>query len=268
MAADPSTSGLAPLAVAPYSAHSSPPKPRRILAVSAASRASPSGSRAMDRWTGPSRPPGLGGVPWRLPNRWPMPGRGDLQRLPPRLRRRRPRTGRHSQGAPRGLVPGGRLARRGGVPHAGGRAIGASMTNPPTECPRCHGHSFRTADSRLNRDGRRRRRYRCHSCDYRWTVWEDERSQSPPKKRQRRPLNPDEVRLILLSPLSSCSLARQLGCSHEAVCSVRRGDTHAGLWPEIPRQRARTGPSCVDRLQPLAWWIKSLQGRGAGGESQ
>jgi transposase-like protein len=120
------------------------------------------------------------------------------------------------------------------------------MTNPPTECPSCHGNSFRTADTRLNRDGRRRRRYRCHSCEHRWTVWEGERSQSPPKKKQRRPLSPDEVRLILLSALSSCSLARQLGCSHEAVCSVRRGDTHAGLWPEIPRQRARTGPSCFD----------------------
>jgi transposase-like protein len=120
------------------------------------------------------------------------------------------------------------------------------MTNPPAECPRCHGHSFRTADTRLNRDGRRRRRYRCHSCEYRWTVWEGERSQSPPKKNPRRPLSPDKVRLILLSPLSSCSLAKQLGCSHEAVCAVRRGDTHAGLWPEIPRQRARTGPLCLD----------------------
>jgi hypothetical protein len=31
----------------------------------------------------PRRTPGPGGVPWRLPNRRPMPGRGDLQRLPP-----------------------------------------------------------------------------------------------------------------------------------------------------------------------------------------
>ncbi len=125
------------------------------------------------------------------------------------------------------------------------------MSTPPTECPSCHGHSFRTVDTRPNRDGRRRRRYRCHNCEYRWTTWEGERDQSI-KKRQRRPLSPGEVRQILLSSLSSWILAKQLNCSHEAVCAVRRGDTHAGLWPEIPRQRVNvaqsrlTGPSCLD----------------------
>jgi hypothetical protein len=64
--------------------------------------------------------------------------------------------------------------------------------------------------------------------------------------RQRDPFTPDEVRLILTSPLSSPCLARQLGCSKQAICAVRRGRSHASVWPELPRRLSQGGATCLD----------------------
>ena len=76
---------------------------------------------------------------------------------------------------------------------------------------------------------------------------------------RRPPLTPDEVRLILTSSLGSPALAQQLGCSKQAVCAVRRGLSHADIWPDLPRRpTAGDRPSCY-RCQH---WARSACGLG------
>jgi hypothetical protein len=76
---------------------------------------------------------------------------------------------------------------------------------------------------------------------------------------RRPPLTPDEVRLILTSSLGSPALAQQLGCSKQAVCAVRRGRSHASVWPELPRRSAASGgPTCLE----CQHWARGACGLG------
>ena len=106
-------------------------------------------------------------------------------------------------------------------------------------------------ETRLLIDGGRRRRHQCHDCLYRWTTWVGQpprRGASPDARprRKRAPLTADEVLLILTSDLSATRLARELECSKQAVCAVRRGLSHAHEWPELPRVLSQGGRSCLD----------------------
>lgn len=121
----------------------------------------------------------------------------------------------------------------------------------PAECPGCHSSRTKVWDTRLLANGSRWRRHVCHDCNYRWTTWVGKRprrgrSSGAKHNRYRGPLSLEEVRLILTSPLSAGQLARELGCSKQAVCAVRRGLSHVNDWPKLPRQAAQTGPSCLD----------------------
>ena len=110
-------------------------------------------------------------------------------------------------------------------------------------CPVCSRNAIDVLESRLCANGTRRRRYVCLGCDHRWTIWDGPRPRrghapgaGPKKRRHRPPLSPEEVRLVLTSPLNCTAMARQLGCSKQAVSLIRRGQIHADLWPELPRQ--------------------------------
>jgi hypothetical protein len=59
------------------------------------------------------------------------------------------------------------------------------------------------------------------------------------------PLTEDDVRLILTSPESLASMARQFGKSTQAISQVRLGITHQNLATDLPRRApARSCHSC------------------------
>jgi hypothetical protein len=111
-------------------------------------------------------------------------------------------------------------------------------------------------ESRLCRNGTRRRRHGCLMCGHRWTLWDGPR---PPAGRfgqvrsttkRGAPVTPDEVRQILLAPWSqsNAGLGRQLGISREMVRLVRLGRLHAQVHPELARRpdprRGKAGRTC------------------------
>lgn len=124
------------------------------------------------------------------------------------------------------------------------------------DCPECYSGHTEVLESRLCRNGTRRRRHRCMVCDHRWTSWDGPR---PPAGRfgqvrstakRGQPVQPEEVREILLAPRSqsNAELGRQVGVSRELVRQVRLGRLHAAVHPELPRwpdpRRGNQGRSC------------------------
>ena len=110
-------------------------------------------------------------------------------------------------------------------------------------CPDCSSDKTRVIESTQLHDGGRRRRHLCRSCGFRWSTWAGappRRGRLPnsrPGRKSKPPLTEDQVRLILLSPLSSSKLARQLDRPVETVAGVRRGQFHKTTLPELPRRK-------------------------------
>jgi transposase-like protein len=135
-------------------------------------------------------------------------------------------------------------------------------------CPSCSSSHTRVIETRPVRTGGRRRRHLCHNCQHRWTTWAGER---PPQgrvpnackgRRTKPPLTEDEVRLVLTSPLSSVKLARELGCSKEAVAAIRRGALHARTLPELPRRQTERRADPELSCHACAHWRSSSCGMG------
>jgi len=133
------------------------------------------------------------------------------------------------------------------------------VSNPQAcRCAVCRGRA-ELIETRPTSTGRRRR-YRCldPGCGNRWTEWTGGRPRqgaTPGARltatRHRPPLTPEEVRTILISPLSLAAVSRLVGCSKQAAHHIRTGRYRADLWPEIPRRvrKAANGPSCERCLQ-------------------
>lgn len=47
--------------------------------------------------------------------------------------------------------------------------------------------------------------------------------------------SPEQVVLILTSPLPAAALGRKFGCSHQAVCDVRNNKSYKHVRPDLPR---------------------------------
>jgi len=117
-------------------------------------------------------------------------------------------------------------------------------------CAACNSSETSVIESRPCHNGTRRRRHRCLSCGYRWTAWDGAR---PPKgrlvgsrgtgPRRGRPTTSDEVKRILLAPLSvtNAQLAREMGFSGEWIRMVRVGLTHTNIHPELERRKPAIG---------------------------
>ena len=116
----------------------------------------------------------------------------------------------------------------------------------PAECSSCRNTKTIIMDSRRLLEGGRWRRHRCLACDYRWSSWEGNPPNRNGPRRSYKKLTTDAVRLILTSTLSASKLAKQLGCSKQAICAVRTGISHSQKWPELPRLRNQQRLSCFD----------------------
>lgn len=125
-------------------------------------------------------------------------------------------------------------------------------------CPRCSSDTTEVLESRKVSNGSRRRRHRCHTCDFRWTAYD-----GPPPGHcgglrkgqhvaQLPELTPDEVRMILLSPESTRTLGRQLGRSAESIRQIRAGLTYKRVHPTLERtQRTQQLPRSSAKPLPI-----------------
>jgi transposase-like protein len=120
------------------------------------------------------------------------------------------------------------------------------------DCPSCDHSNTRVIESRPRGDGSRQRQHECLQCGHRWSTGKRD------DRKTRSPLTADEVRLCLESPLPIRQIAKQLGCSREAVSQVQRGKIHANLWPELPRRASRAGVSC----HQCQHWARASCGMG------
>ena len=59
-------------------------------------------------------------------------------------------------------------------------------------------------------------------------------------------LTEEQVVFVLTSPLPSTSIARQFGCTPQAICDIRNYKTHKRVRPDIPR----TNRFSTRRLKP------------------
>ena len=99
-------------------------------------------------------------------------------------------------------------------------------------CPSCNSDATALIESRKCSNGSQRHRHECHACGHRWTTHKGAppgHCGFPPK------ITPDQVRHILLSTDSLRVIAKQIGCSVEAVRQVRVNITHRNIHPEIQR---------------------------------
>lgn len=107
------------------------------------------------------------------------------------------------------------------------------------QCPECSSTNTTVIESRVTTYGRRRR-VSCHDCNHRWTnVLGGQLQPRPQARRAAGELTEDEVRLILTDHRSDRELAQVLLVSRTAVRAVRRGELHAQVAPELPRQQAQ-----------------------------
>lgn len=113
----------------------------------------------------------------------------------------------------------------------------------PSVCPSCQSNFTKVIETRSLKNGSRRRRVKCKNCTFRWTDYEGERSPPGPKphadrskyRPQKPPLTPDDIRLILTSPLSSTKIAKLIDRSKQTVTAIRLGEIHRNTCIDLPR---------------------------------
>jgi transposase-like protein len=104
------------------------------------------------------------------------------------------------------------------------------------DCPKCNGTHIKVLETNLCPNGTRRRRYRCLTCEHRWTVWTGER---PPKGKRPVRLTADQIRFALTrTDLNNRQVAEVIGCSTELVRQIRAGLVYRMVHPELLRPNA------------------------------
>jgi hypothetical protein len=109
-----------------------------------------------------------------------------------------------------------------------------------TPCPNCSGDG-RVIESRTLKAGGRRRRYRCDSCGFAWTIWTDD-----PGPIEHRGfcagvtrLSDEAIADILTSDEPRQVLAERHGRAISTIEKVQYGQLHARVLPELRRFNAR-----------------------------
>lgn len=105
-------------------------------------------------------------------------------------------------------------------------------------CPECQLDTVILFESRKRADGARRRRYKCLTCDYRWTEYQANaceprvrlvKRNSPAQRR----LTEQEAKAVMLSSCSSASLAAKYNMSRQAIDLVRYGKTYKNVYKRL-----------------------------------
>ena len=124
-------------------------------------------------------------------------------------------------------------------------------------CKACGSENTDVIESRICKNGTRRRRYRCLSCSYRWTHWNGPRPArgqvaGSRVTRSRLWIEKGQVKYILLAPLevTNAQIARKIGFSPEWVRKIRTGLVHTNIHPELERRKpspsSASGRSCYN----------------------
>jgi len=117
------------------------------------------------------------------------------------------------------------------------------------KCPDCQSENRKLLESRLTVRGKRRRRFECQICLYRWTVFSDERQgrayrnrwdANETKKSLWRRVSKQAAIEIITSKLPQRILAETHGISRQAVSLIQTGSMYRDIYNEL--YPAHTGP--------------------------
>jgi transposase-like protein len=141
-------------------------------------------------------------------------------------------------------------------------------------CPDCKSENRKLLESRPTVRGKRRRRFECQVCKYRWTFFTDEgkgrayRSRwdaNETKKTLWRRVSREDALKIITSSLPQRVLAAEYGMTRQAISLIQTGVMYKDIYQEL--YPARTSP--VYFCTSCSSWNKEQCGFGfpdAGGD--
>jgi transposase-like protein len=141
-------------------------------------------------------------------------------------------------------------------------------------CPDCKSENRKLLESRPTVRGKRRRRFECQVCKYRWTVFTHEskgrayRSRwdaNETKKALWRSISKEDAIKIITSTLPQRVLAETYGITRQAISLIQTGSMYRDIYNEVYPARTGSIHSCSD----CSSWIREQCGFGfpdAGGD--
>lgn len=119
-------------------------------------------------------------------------------------------------------------------------------------CAECQSPA-RVLRSHTNRDGTRTRRYECHGCQRRWTIWDEGRKRMRPEQCGRPVLSDDQLLELLTTrrEVPAKRLAAEWGCSPFPILQARKGLAYTNRLPDIPRPGL--APAAIDCRRCIHW---------------
>ena len=142
------------------------------------------------------------------------------------------------------------------------------------KCPDCKSENRRLLESRLTVRGKRRRRFECEVCKYRWTVFSDEGKGRAYKNRWNanetrkslwRRVSREDAIEIITSKLPQRVLAETYGVSRQSISLIQTGSMYKEIYQELYPPRTGPIPYCTD----CSSWTREQCGFGfpdAGGD--
>jgi len=139
-------------------------------------------------------------------------------------------------------------------------------------CPSCKSENYKVVDSRVQKDGTRRRRFVCRNCSERWSVYAtgkdaEPAARCPPINKGR--LSVEQAKQVMLSGKSTLALAAEFGVSHQAISQIRLGQTYSYIYRELQEQGCALASSGGVLCDQCKHWEQDACGFGfpdAGGD--
>jgi transposase-like protein len=132
-------------------------------------------------------------------------------------------------------------------------------------CPSCKSENYKAIDSRVLKNGTRRRRYVCKDCKERWTTFSTGKDAEPivrfPPVANRR-LSLEQVKQIMLSGKSTLSLAAEFGISHQAISQIRLGHSYSYVYRQLQEEGCALASSGCVLCDQCKHWEQGACGFG------